>query len=83
VQQLSGLIEHHVPRLHDQVDLVVRMVQDEQGPVLVHVLVHVDDGRHHVRVHCVHVHAQHRAVGVLAVRVQCVCAVCVYIYVCK
>lgn len=30
-------------------------------------LVHVDDGGHHVGVHRVHMHAQHRAIGVFSV----------------
>ena len=43
VQQLGRLVEHHVPRLHlDQV-LVVLVVEDQQRPGLVGVLVHVDD----------------------------------------
>ena len=38
VQQLGALIEHHVSGLHDDVVFVILVVQNQQRPVLVHVL---------------------------------------------
>lgn len=43
------------------------MVENQKRPILLDALVDVDDGRHHVGVDRVHVHAQNRAVGVLSV----------------
>ena len=45
---------------------VVLVIEDDKRPVLVHLLVYVDDRRHHVGVDRVHVHAQYGAVDVLA-----------------
>jgi hypothetical protein len=64
------MLAHHIPGLHDDAVLVVLVVQDEQGPVPVHLLVHIDDGRDHVRVDGVHVHAQHGPVHVPVVCIE-------------
>ena len=67
MEQLRGLVQHHVAGLHDYIVLVLLVVQDQQRPVLLHLLIHVDDRGHHVRVDSVHMHAQYRAIIVLAV----------------
>ena len=71
MQQLGGFVQEHISRSHCHRVLVVLVIQDHQQPILLHVLVHIDDSAHNMSVDCVHVHTENRSVGVLSEQRVC------------
>ena len=64
VDQPGGLIPHHLPGPDDHLVVPALVVLDVEGPVLPHLLGHVQDSGDHVGVKSVHVRSQPRPVCV-------------------
>ena len=64
VDQPGGLVPQHLPGLDGHGVVLALIVLDVQGPVLPHVLGHVQDGGDHVGGESVHVRSQPRPVRV-------------------
>ena len=64
VDQPGGLVPHHLPGLDDHGVVPALVVLDVEGPVLPHILGHVQNGGDHVGVKSVHMRSQPRPVGV-------------------
>ena len=64
MNQPGGLVPHHLPGPDDHSVVPALVVLDVEGPVLPHLLGHVQDGGDHVGVKSVHVRSQPRPVGV-------------------
>ena len=58
VYQPRRLIQDHLPRLQDDLVILAPVVLDKERPVLLDLLVHVDNGGDHVGTQLVHVGQQ-------------------------
>ena len=68
MQHLGRLIQHHITGSHGDPVLILIMVQNEQTPRLINVLINIDDGRDDMGVGGVDVHAEDRAILTMSER---------------